>query len=223
MAFKGFAVSQPSSAVERQLMASAAAIRGAELAPGRSGEVFVVRYSGDPRDYIDCGTLSLRQSSGDAPRQVNAAEDKVQLPRTSRYPDGRLERKLRLDSRTTLYLTELPGGGTLIDDSTRYVVTKEIHTFAFGGGKDGKDKWLGTTRETVAFNTGEIGTFKAGTTCVATGRLEQALIQGLVIPPVSEPIATPTAVDSAAPMPVPPTVDLPAPTPAPSGPLPGLF
>jgi hypothetical protein len=232
---RGLAVSQPWWEVERQLAANVAAIKGAMLGPSRSGEVFVVHYAGDPGDYLDCGTINLHDAAGGTPKQVNAAEDKVQLPRTSRHPDGRLERRLRLDSRSTLHITELPGGGTLIDDSTRYVVTKEIHTWAFGGGENGKDKWLGTTRETVSFNTGEAGTFKAGTTCVATGRLEQALFQGLATPtptpaaldPVPASMATePPAVPGAAapaPSPIPAAAEPPAPLPAPDTSVPGLF
>ena len=118
-------------------------------------------------------------AEGDTPKSMKAAEDKLNLARTTRKPDGRLERKLRLDSRTTVRFSELPGGSTRVDARTRYVVTKEVNSFAFGGGKDGKDKWLGVTRETIAFNTGERGSFSVGTTCIATGRLEQAILAGV--------------------------------------------
>ena len=231
----GLAVTQPSWEVEQRLSANVLAIKDAELAPGRAGAVFVVRYSGDPRDYIDCGTITLQDQAGGGAKQVDATSDKVQLPRTSRHPKGRLERKLRLDSRSTLHLTELPGGGTLIDDSTRYVVTKEIHTWAFGGGESGQDKWQGTTRETIAFNTGESGTFDAGTVCVATGRLEEALLQGLATTPSAPAVVTPVAAEPPPPMPAPaPTLapapipeptpaPAPVPMPAPGGSTPGLF
>ena len=230
----GLAVSQPWWEVEQRLSANVLAIPDAELAPGRSGAVFVVRYSGDPRDYIDCGKINLQDKAGGGAKQVDATSDKVQLPRTSRHPKGRLERKMRLDSRSTLHLTELPGGGTLIDDSTRYVVTKEIHTWAFGGGETGQDKWQGATRETIAFNTGESGTFGAGTVCVATGRLEEALLQGLattpapavvtpvaVEPPPTPPAPAPTLAPAAIPEPTP--APEPAALPAPGGSTPGLF
>ena len=230
----GLAVSQPWWEVEQRLSANVLAIPDAELAPGRSGAVFVVRYSGDPRDYINCGKINLQDKAGGGAKQVDATSDKVQLPRTSRHPKGRLERKMRLDSRSTLHLTELPGGGTLIDDSTRYVVTKEIHTWAFGGGETGQDKWQGATRETIAFNTGESGTFGAGTVCVATGRLEEALLQGLattpapavvtpvaVEPPPTPPAPAPTLAPAAIPEPTP--APEPAALPAPGGSTPGLF
>ena len=144
-----------------------------------------ILYSGDPRDYIDCGKISMWAAEGDTPKSMKGAEDKLNLARTTRKPDGRLERKLRLDSRTTIRFSELPGGSTRVDARTRYVVTKEVNSFAFGGGKDGKDKWLGVTRETIAFNTGERGSFSVGTSCIATGRLEQAILAGVGTAPAS--------------------------------------
>ena len=171
--------SQTAWDIEQQVAANVGAIADASLGPSRAGSVMTILYSGDPRDYIDCGKISMWAAEGDTPKSMKGAEDKLNLARTTRKPDGRLERKLRLDSRTTIRFSELPGGSTRVDARTRYVVTKEVNSFAFGGGKDGKDKWLGVTRETIAFNTGERGSFSVGTSCIATGRLEQAILAGV--------------------------------------------
>jgi hypothetical protein len=177
--------SQTAWDIEQQIAANVGAIADASLGSSRAGSVMTVLYSGDPRDYIDCGRISMWVAEGDTPKSMKGAEDKLQLARTTRKPDGRLERKLRLDSRTTVRFSQLPGGSTRVDARTRYVLTKEVNNFAFGGGKDGKDKWLGVTRETIAFNTGERGSFSVGTTCVATGRLEQAILAGVGSVPLS--------------------------------------
>ena len=137
-----------------------------------------ILYSGDPRDFIDCGKISMWAAEGHP--QVDAggrgqAEARAHHPQTGR-PSGA---EAALDARTTVHFSGLPGGSTRVDARTRYVVTKEVHSFAFGGGKNGKDKWLGSKRETIAFATGERASFSAGTTCIATGKLEQAVLAGV--------------------------------------------
>ena len=171
--------------VEQQIAANVSAIPDAILGASRAGSLMTIVYSGDARDYVDCGQISMWAAQDTTPKSMSASEEKLRLARTTRKPDGRLERTLDLDSRTTVRFSGLPGGSTRVDARTRYVVTKEVHSFAFGGGKDGKDKWLGAKRETIAFNTGERGSFSIGTTCVATGQLERAILAGVGAAPAS--------------------------------------
>lgn len=171
--------------IELQLAANVGAMADASLGPSQAGRVMTVLYAGDPRDFVDCGKISMWPAKSDKPKSMTASEDKLKLERTSRKPDGRLERTLRLDSRTTVRFSGLPGGSTRVDARTRYILTKEVNSFGFGGGKGGKDKWLGATRETIAFNSGERASFSVGTTCVPTGLLEQAILAGVGAAPAS--------------------------------------
>jgi hypothetical protein len=185
---------QASWDVEQQVAANVAAIEGASLGPSRVGELMTILYSGDPRDFVDCGTIDLRSANGAQAKSLKASDDKLKLARTTRKPDGRLDRTLRLDSRTTVRFSQLPGDSTRIDAHTRYLLTKEVNSFAFGGGKDGKDKWLGATRETIAFSSGERGSFSVGTTCIASGKLEQAILAGLGAAPASAATIAPAGI-----------------------------
>ena len=171
--------------IEQRIAANVAAIPDATLGASRAGSIMTILYSGDPRDFVDCGQISMWAAQDTKPKSMQAAEDKLKLARTTRKPDGLLERTLRLDARTTVHFSGLPGGSTRVDARTRYVVTKEVHSFAFGGGKNGKDKWLGAKRETIAFTTGERASFSVGTTCLATGKLEQAMLAGVGAAPAS--------------------------------------
>lgn len=130
--------------------------------------LLVVRYSGDPEPWVDCGTLRVRD--GGELRAYPAAAASL---RADRVLDGswQLVRNLRLDARVVASLRN--GGGGTAGVRATYVLTKLVDQV------DADGRVLASTRETMMFETGGVGRFRKGTRCVATGRLEEEVARAL--------------------------------------------
>ena len=130
--------------------------------------LLVARYSGDPRPFIDCGTVTALEDGVpvDPPRQYSANKPEV---RTAKSPKGRrvgLLRRMQLDARLVVRI-EPRGTGARVYASSIYVASKTINRLRKGGRPDEL-----VDREVISFQSGEEGRFEQGTICVATGKLE---------------------------------------------------
>ena len=96
--------------------------------------------------------------------------------RTYRMVDGKrigLLREVRLDARLAVEV-EAQGKGTRVTADAVYVLTKAISR-VFKGGQPGE----ALDHEMMSFTSAEIGRFRKGTSCIATGKLEDLPTQGL--------------------------------------------
>ena len=130
----------------------------------------VVRYSGDPEPYVDCGWI-VTYDAGELER-ISAATAGASFDRMIERDPARLNRQLRLDGRMVVSLTPR-GAGTVVGTSTTYVLTKVIDM----AGPDGASR--GQALETISFGTGESGTFAKGTRCQPNGRFERVVLDSL--------------------------------------------
>jgi len=133
--------------------------------------LLVAFYAGDPREFVDCGLVSMVAGEGEAPRVLQRYSADRPETRTYRVLRGRrvgLLREMRLDARVVVGIA--PGKddeGARVTSEAVYVLTKTVSR-VYEGGVAGPV----LDREVVGFGSGEIGRFAKGTRCVATGRLE---------------------------------------------------
>jgi hypothetical protein len=131
-----------------------------------AGEM-VVRYTGDPEPYVDCGWI-VAYRKDELERTPAASADASFL----RRHDGEavtLERDLTLDARMSV-VVEPEGEAAVVRTESVYVLTKTIVPEA-------AEEPLHS--ETISFESGESGTFSSGTTCQPTGDLEQLVLDAL--------------------------------------------
>src|SRR5919206_1189850 len=149
---------------------------GLAVAPRDAGDRrLIALYSGDPREFVDCGVVEMLV---DGRRQRPPKEYSANRPetRTYRVVDGQrigLLREMRLDARLALEV-EAQGKGTRVTADAIYVLTKTVSR-VFKGGQPGE----ALDHEMMSFTSAEIGRFRKGTSCVATGKLEDLATQGL--------------------------------------------
>lgn len=134
-----------------------------------SQRLIVARFAGDPRDYVDCGVVRMlvNGKAETPPKQYSANRPETRTYRTVR--GGRrvgILREMRLDARLAVRVEER-GKGARVNTDAIYVLTKTSSRL-FKGGEPGPT----VSRETASFKSSEVGRFKKGTSCVATGRLE---------------------------------------------------
>ena len=128
----------------------------------------IARYSGDPREFVDCGVVEMLIDGqrSEPPKQYSANRPET---RTYRASDGKrvgLLREMKLDARVAVEV-EAQGKGSRVTTNAVYVLTKTVSR-VYKGGEPGSV----IDREVMSFESTEIGRFKKGTSCVATGRLE---------------------------------------------------
>ena len=91
----------------------------------------VVRYSGDPEPYVDCGWIVTYQTGG--LQRIPAATATASFDREVEQNVLELDRDLRLDGRMVVSL-EPEGPNTLVNTDTTYVLTKTVDAVRPGGG-----------------------------------------------------------------------------------------
>ena len=149
---------------------------GFSVAPRDAGDRrLIALYSGDPREFVDCGVVEMLV---DGRRERPPKEYSANRPetRTYRMVDGKrigLLREVRLDARLAVEV-EAQGKGTRVTADAIYVLTKTISR-VFKGGQPGE----ALDHEMMSFTSAEIGRFRKGTSCIATGKLEDLPTQGL--------------------------------------------
>jgi hypothetical protein len=135
--------------------------------------LIVVRYSGDPRPYLDCGKVQLLVDDKPArpPRVYSANKPQVRTARTIKGKRYGLLRQLRLDARLVIRI-EPRGKGSRVFSQAFFVTTQELHRLRRGGVPDELVR-----REVVSFRSHEAGRFPKGTTCISNGKLEDLPLQ----------------------------------------------
>jgi hypothetical protein len=137
-----------------------------------SSRTLVARYGGDPREFVDCGTVQMLIDGKRTkpPRQYSANRPETRTHRTSRGARVGLLREMRLDALITV-VAEPDGKGTRVTSEVIYVLTKTVSR-VYKGGEPGAV----LDREVMSFTSGEIGRFKKGTSCVSSGKLEELAV-----------------------------------------------
>jgi hypothetical protein len=142
---------------------------GLTVEPRQPGQRrLVARYSGDPREFIDCGEVEMLVDGKRLrpPKQYSANRPET---RTYRIVQGHrigLLRETRLDAHVVIEAEAL-GRSTRVSTNVIYVVTKSVSRI-YKGGEAGEV----LDHEVMSFTSSGIGRFKKGTSCVATGKLE---------------------------------------------------
>lgn len=133
-----------------------------------SKRIIVAHFGGDPRPYLDCGSVVLLVDGkpGDPPKTFSAAKAEVRTTKTVNKRRYGLLRQLRVDVRLVVRV-EPRGKGARVYSEAIYVATKAVHRLRKGGVPDAL-----LSREVVSFTSDRRGQFDTGTVCVATGKAE---------------------------------------------------
>jgi hypothetical protein len=128
----------------------------------------IARYSGDPREFVDCGVVEMLIDGerSDPPKQYSANRPETRTYRAASGKRVGLLREMKLDARVAVEV-EAQGKGSRVTTNAVYVLTKTVSR-VYKGGEPGSV----IDREVMSFESTEMGRFKKGTSCVATGRLE---------------------------------------------------
>lgn len=128
----------------------------------------VMKYSGDPREFIDCGVVEMLVDGKRSrpPKQYSANRPETRTYRVGGGHRVGLMREIRLDARLAIE-AEPQGKRSRVVAEAVYVLTKTVSR-VYKGGETGEV----LDHEVMSLTSGEIGRFKKGTSCVATGKLE---------------------------------------------------
>ena len=137
---------------------------------GPGDHTLVALYSGDPREFVDCGLVRM-MLNGERSQPAQQYSANRPETRTYRVSSGRrvgLLREMWLDARVTVEVRQDARDKSVqVTTKAIYVLSKMISRI-YKGGEAGPV----LNREVISFVSGEIGRFQKGTSCVATGRLE---------------------------------------------------
>jgi hypothetical protein len=164
-------VDRPRDVVWRQLLANAAKSNFSVSEVNPKTWTVQLRYTGDPKDYIDCGRVRspVKTAKGEKIYEFSAAKAYQQYQLQS---GGRLyvvDRRMNIDVRATVNLEAVGQTRTHGSLAARYSVTRDQSV-------TGSGKPFAVT-DTVKFSGRETATFpNAPTNCHATGRLEDELL-----------------------------------------------
>ena len=130
-----------------------------------------VHYSGDPKNYVDCGRVvnSVKTPQGDKIYDFAAASPYEQYQVMNKGKLFHVERRMGLTAAVRVGFEELEPGKTRVAAASAYNLTRDQSVV----GANAKPLLL---NDTISFNTGESGTFpNAATKCQPTGKLEAEL------------------------------------------------
>jgi hypothetical protein len=130
--------------------------------------LIIARFTGDPRDYVDCGVVRMLvdDKPEEPPKQYSANRPETRTYRERRGRRVGVLREMQLDARLAVRV-EPRGKGARVTTDAIYVLTKMMSRLHKGG-----EAGPVVDREVASFKSSETGRFKKGTSCVATGRLE---------------------------------------------------
>lgn len=141
----------------------------------RSSGFMNVSYTGDPEQYVDCGTIKtgFQNLAGDRVYEFPASRQtqKFQLLHPTKGLFD-VERTMALDGRINLVFEDAVAGQTRVTATAKYVLTKSLRVPARNY----------SASDTISFNSGGAATFPSaddaqGTRCVATGVLEKEVLR----------------------------------------------
>ena len=184
-------VSLPADAAAARVLAG---LQNAGLTPEHvevERGIVVATYGGDPEGFVDCGTVRF----GPAGRSIPASRGSLIVNDLASVRGGRVQRDLRLDTRLLIAAQPL-GNQTSVSVDATHVLTKTI-----GVG----DQIVRT--ESIALDSQGKGSFRKGTSCRSTGKLEQLALEGIAgpfvasaVPPVQQVAFTRAASDETPPV-----------------------
>lgn len=132
-----------------------------------------ISYSGDPEKYVDCGIINSYVKNARGERHYI-------FPASTKYKEyetminGNLvfyKRKMNLEGRINIIVQEVSDKQSLVSVNTKYVLTKEL----FVSNTQNQSQHL---NDSISFNTNGSSTFpNGGTTCYATGKLEDEMLE----------------------------------------------
>lgn len=165
-------VDRPRSTLWRQVLSGAdkagLVIEGADTKTGAIN----VRYTGDPKDYIDCGRVVSKVSTAKGDRNYDFAAAKAYQQYELQKGDKLylVDRRMHLDVNATLTLESPSPSQTRVSLDTRYTATRD-QAVRGGGAKPFSviDKVNFTSRSSATFP-------NAATKCFATGEFEKDLM-----------------------------------------------
>ncbi|MFL5334923.1 MAG: hypothetical protein ACJ8H8_17455 [Geminicoccaceae bacterium] len=130
--------------------------------------IIVAEHNGDPRTYLDCGTVIplVGGAPGESAKPFSAAKSEIRTTKTVNKRRYGLLRQLGLDMRLTVKV-EPRGRGARVYSEAIYVATKSVHRL-YKGGRPGEL----LDREVISFLSDSVGRFAKGTRCVGTGKIE---------------------------------------------------
>ena len=131
-----------------------------------------VHYSGDPRNYVDCGRVvnTVKTPQGDKTYDFAAASPYEQYQVMNKGKVFQVERRMGLTAAVRMIFDELEPEKTRVAAASAYSLTRDQSVV---GGANSRPLLL---NDTISFNTGETGTFpNAATKCQPTGKLEADL------------------------------------------------
>ena len=130
-----------------------------------------VHYSGDPKNYVDCGRVvnTVKTPQGDKIYDFAAASPYEQYQVMNKGKLFQVERRMGLTAAVRMVFDELEPDKTRVAAASAYNLTRDQSVV----GATAKPLLL---NDTISFNTGETGTFpNAATKCQPTGKLEAEL------------------------------------------------
>jgi hypothetical protein len=131
--------------------------------------IIVARYSGDPEPYVTCGWILVDR--GGALEQVPAS-GQASFERVIQGRQLEVNRELDLDARLVVEVKRR-GGGSAVETTSNYVLTKTVAAANRGGGTEGR------AQEVISFGSGGRGEFSKGTVCQPNGALERTVLDVL--------------------------------------------
>lgn len=132
-----------------------------------------LRYTGDPKDYINCGRVisPVKTAKGERNYDFPAAKAYQQYELQQGTKLYLVDRRMNLEVRTDVVLEQAELSGTRIKLDPRYTVTRD-QAVQGGGGKP-----FGVT-DKVSFGSADGATFPtAATRCQATGGFERDVLE----------------------------------------------
>lgn len=136
-----------------------------------------ISYSGDPEKYIDCGWINSYVKNARGERTYNfPASRAFQEYEVMDMEKGAgllfVSRKMNLEGRMNIIVEEISETQSRVTANTKYILTKTISV------REVLNKLVGTSTDTISFNSGQEGIFpgSGGTTCQATGKLEDEVL-----------------------------------------------
>lgn len=135
-------------------------------------------YSGDPEQFVDCGVITSKVDNAAGLRTYTfpgaRARQRYEYVQNGLFA---IDRTLSMEGRINLVLQSEGSSTTRVTINARYVLNKTVSVQQVG--------WPNQQNftDSIAFNSGQLGTFAAGTPneliCVPTGKLERDVLSAL--------------------------------------------
>lgn len=146
----------------------------------KSSGLINVSYSGDPEQYVDCGTVTITTKGHNGGTYIfkGAAADTifstpVPIPPYNMPANVQARRQMELEGRVNLIFEEIGSDRTRVTAATRYILTRKISSNGHVMFPESSD--------TISFNSDSEASFPGGRDgqpmkCVANGALEESLL-----------------------------------------------